>query len=249
MNAIAASFARYAAIIAGLGLLFSWFGVYDTGQLSFPTSFAFWCLTITIGVVSSRYVMPEVFVRRFANTHLIVRIVIAAIAVSVPVTIALLLIHQFFFGENIGPADWPLQFLYVLVVSLVITAVFAFFEYAQQSNATSAGDQSGPGTPAIIDRLPARLRTASIYAVSAEDHYLRVHTSAGEELILMRLSDAIRELDGIEGLQTHRSWWVARDGLADAHRDNGKLVLKLKSGAEAPVSRTYSQSVRSAGWV
>ncbi len=47
----------------------------------------------------------------------------------------------------------------------------------------------------------------------------------------MRLADAVRELASVEGLQTHRSWWVARDGLADTSRANGKLVLKLKSGA------------------
>ena len=32
-------------------------------------------------------------------------------------------------------------------------------------------------------------------------------------------------------------------------RENGKLVLKLKSGVEAPVSRTYLPSVREKGWV
>ena len=85
--------------------------------------------------------------------------------------------------------------------------------------------------------------------MSAEDHYLRVHTSAGETMILMRLADAIRELAGIDGLQVHRSWWVARQGLADATRTDGKLLLKLKSGAEAPVSRTYIKAVKDAGWL
>jgi DNA-binding LytR/AlgR family response regulator len=85
--------------------------------------------------------------------------------------------------------------------------------------------------------------------VESEDHYLRVHTSAGSELILMRLADAVRELSGIEGLQTHRSWWVAKQGLADVVKGDGKLVLKLKSGAEAPVSRTYLKAVKDAGWL
>lgn len=249
MNAIAAKLARQIALIAGLGLLFAWFGVYNTGQLAFPTRFAFWCTTIAVGVIAGAWLMPEIFERRLATQHIAIRIAAAAIAISVPVTITLLLIHRFAFGENIGPADWPLQFAYVVVVSLVITSISAFADIFQKTIATQGASEPNAAAPAIVDRLPARLRTADIYAVSAEDHYLRVHTSAGEELILMRLSDAIRELDGIEGLQTHRSWWVARDGLADAQRDNGKLVLKLKSGAEAPVSRTFSQSVRSAGWV
>ena len=63
----------------------------------------------------------------------------------------------------------------------------------------------------------------------------------------MRLADALRELDGAGGVQTHRSWWVAKDGVQETRRDNGKLMLVLKSGAEVPVSRTYQQDVRKAG--
>jgi DNA-binding LytR/AlgR family response regulator len=108
--------------------------------------------------------------------------------------------------------------------------------------------QPGTGPPAFLERLPLRLRSAELYAIESEDHYLRVHTSAGQELILLRLADAVRELAGVEGLQTHRSWWVAKQGLADVMKGDGRLVLKLKSGAEAPVSRTYAKAVRDAGW-
>ena len=65
----------------------------------------------------------------------------------------------------------------------------------------------------------------------------------------MRIADAIRELSMVDGLQTHRSWWVAREGLADVAREKGRLVLKLKSGQEAPVSRTYAPAVRQRGWI
>ena len=76
----------------------------------------------------------------------------------------------------------------------------------------------------------------------------RLHTSLGEALILLRLADAVRELASVEGLQTHRSWWVAKQGLADVTRGDGRVTLKLKSGVEAPVSRTYQKAVKDAGW-
>ena len=249
MNAITARSVRYAAIIGALGLLFAWFGVYDTGRLPFPARFAYWAASIGVGVLSSIWLMPEVFERRFPNQHVLVKIAIAATAVSIPVTVALLGINYYAFGDSIADTNWATQFAYVLVVSLVLTAGFAFAELFERTIATRAADGPNPAAPAFVDRLPARLRTAHIYAVSAEDHYLRVHTSAGEELILMRLGDAIRELEGIEGLQIHRSWWVAREGLAESERVNGKLVLKLKSGAAAPVSRTYRKSIETAGWL
>jgi len=64
----------------------------------------------------------------------------------------------------------------------------------------------------------------------------------------MRLGDALAELEGLEGAQTHRSWWVSRHAVVEARRADGRAVLKLKSGAEAPVSRTYARALREAGW-
>ena len=84
--------------------------------------------------------------------------------------------------------------------------------------------------------------------MSAEDHYLRVRTDRGEALILMRLSDAVAACDGLDGARTHRSWWVARDAVEDIRKSDGRGVLVLKDGVEAPVSRTYYPALRDAGW-
>lgn len=102
---------------------------------------------------------------------------------------------------------------------------------------------------AFLDRLPFKHQKADIYALSAEDHYLRVHTSAGSTLILMRLYDAIRELEGIEGSQTHRSWWVARDAIEDIQRQDGRVSLTLRGEIEAPVSRSYQKVLKADGWI
>jgi DNA-binding LytR/AlgR family response regulator len=64
----------------------------------------------------------------------------------------------------------------------------------------------------------------------------------------MRLADAIAELDGLEGAQTHRSWWVAKAAVADARRADGRGTLVLRNGVEAPVSRSYAGTPRDRGW-
>ena len=92
------------------------------------------------------------------------------------------------------------------------------------------------------------MKGAEIYAVSAEDHYLRIHTDRGSDLILMRLGDAVGELEGIEGAQTHRSWWVAKSAVTGAERGDGRAVFTLKNGVQAPVSRTYARVLRREGW-
>lgn len=106
-----------------------------------------------------------------------------------------------------------------------------------------------PEAPPFLERLPLKLRGAEVWAVEAEDHYLRLHTSKGQDLILMRLADAVAELAGLEGAQVHRSWWVARDAVVDARRGDGRATLTLKDGAEVPVSRTYARELRARGWI
>ena len=136
-----------------------------------------------------------------------------------------------------------------LVVSLVTSAFFCLFVAWARRNEGRVAQPDAPAPPRFLDRLPLKLRGAEVWAVEAEDHYLRLHTSKGQDLILMRLADAVAELDGIEGLQVHRSWWVAREAIVDARRGDGRAVLTLKDGAQVPVSRTYAGELRARGWI
>jgi hypothetical protein len=176
------------------------------------------------------------------------RVGLVAGALTLVILPALVLAEATLMGRAVPLSRWPQLAFFVLLISLAVTGLKMGFSQKQAAPAQPPAPTVAPAS-AFIDRLPIRLRTAIIYAVESEDHYLRVHTSSGQELILMRLADAVRELSGLDGLQTHRSWWVAKQGLADAARQNGKLVLKLKSGVDAPVSRTYAAAVREAGWV
>jgi DNA-binding LytR/AlgR family response regulator len=120
-------------------------------------------------------------------------------------------------------------------------------ERASAAEAMAAESNTEPAS-ALRERLSLRLQHAELYALEAEDHYVRAHTSGGSELILMRLADAVREAEGVDGLQTHRSWWIAKAGIAKINREGEKLVALLKSGVEAPISRSYGKAVRDAGW-
>ncbi|TXL74433.1 LytTR family transcriptional regulator [Vineibacter terrae] len=99
----------------------------------------------------------------------------------------------------------------------------------------------------FLRRLPPELGR-DLLALEMEDHYARVHTMRGSTLILMRLRDAVAELGGGSGLQVHRSWWVARDAVADVERAAGKLTLVLRNELRVPVSKTYREAVRATGW-
>ncbi|MEP3050605.1 MAG: LytTR family DNA-binding domain-containing protein [Erythrobacter sp.] len=157
------------------------------------------------------------------------------------------------------------SYFYVFLVGGAITAFFYIIETrgnaepaetqiapaavpAAATAAASPADTSSPvsETP-LLERLPAALGS-DIVALEMEDHYVRVHTALGSELVLMRLRDAMKELGPLEGRQVHRSWWVARAAVEDAVRDGRNVRLKLARDIEAPVSRANVSQLRDAGW-
>ena len=97
--------------------------------------------------------------------------------------------------------------------------------------------------PAFVRRLSPEKR-GELWALTAEQHYLRVYTSRGDDLILMRFSDAVGELAHNDGLQVHRSHWVASAGIERLDDDSGKLFVVLKNGVRLPVSRPNIAAAR-----
>lgn len=97
-------------------------------------------------------------------------------------------------------------------------------------------------------RLSARRRPARLIAVEAHDHYLKVHTDAGEELVTLRFADALNELAQAHGWRVHRSWWVAADAVEGVQWRRGAGDIRLVGGLIVPVSRTYAPTLKEAGW-
>ena len=102
---------------------------------------------------------------------------------------------------------------------------------------------------ALLARLPARSR-AELLHLRMQDHYVEVHTAAGSEMLLLRFRDALREVEGVNGLQVHRSHWVARNAVAGVERrGGGRITLRLVNGSRVPVSRSFAPLLRSRGWI
>lgn len=95
----------------------------------------------------------------------------------------------------------------------------------------------------LLGRLPPARRGALI-RLEVNDHYVKVVTESGSENLLMRLADAISETEGVDGLQVHRSHWVARDAITGLARERGKCVLVLQDGSQVPVSRSHAPRVQ-----
>ncbi|MCX7888742.1 MAG: LytTR family transcriptional regulator [Rhodobacteraceae bacterium] len=109
-----------------------------------------------------------------------------------------------------------------------------------------AAAESGPKVPRLVERLSPELR-GRVLRVRGRNHYVEVLTERGEARILLRLSDAIAELDGSDGLQVHRSHWVAAAAVVGSQKVGPKHELLLKDGSRVPVSRNYVEAVAARG--
>jgi DNA-binding LytR/AlgR family response regulator len=232
-------------VSAAAGVFLALFGTFGTYAVPFGVRLAYWvglCLAgAVVGTVVSRLIGREG--RADARPWLYGSMTV--IGVTLPFTAVVWLVSELAFQRGLRPQALP---MYLAPVFIVTTAMTALNFLVQRRPTETHAAPVGAPAPRFIDRLPPKLRGGELYAVEAEDHYLRLHTSRGQDLILMRLSDAVAELEGIEGAQTHRSWWVAKAAVQDARRGDGRATLQLKGDIEAPVSRAYAKALREAGW-
>jgi len=230
------------SVIAGGFLAFS--GAFGMDEMSLARRFAYWIPLMAAGTLWGSLAARLVFGAVPDGSRMIARILAAGLLIGIPFTGVVWITNNLFMGSHIGPRQALSLCVTVTIVSVVMVAINAL---------VARGDRPAvapPPAPArFLERLPLKLRGAEVWAVESEDHYLRLHTSKGQDLILLRLADAVAELEGIEGTQVHRSWWVARDAIADAKRGDGRATLTLKDGSEVPVSRTYARIIREKGWI
>ena len=102
--------------------------------------------------------------------------------------------------------------------------------------------------PRFFDRLEKLkgLQPSELIAVEAEDHYVRVHSLRGKELIYYRFRDALDDLHSWDGLQTHRSVWVRRSRITRIEESGRSTWIILDSGDKLPVSYANRALARAA---
>ena len=238
---------RRAAPVLGVGLLLGFAGPFASDPpLALPVRLTFWVAMVVVGycaALAAAKLIPATSVPRPG-----VRLFAVALASALPLTfVAAWIVPLLRPGHVYQPLQLPPLFGVVSIVQLVIVFILLRSPAAAPKGPIddSGRAEAGSAFPrTLLSRLPSRLG-GDIFALQAEDHYLRVHTRLGSDLILMRLSDAVAAMDPSLGIQVHRSWWVAREAIGEVVRSDQRLQLRLVNGMTVPVGRTYSASVRS----
>jgi hypothetical protein len=239
------------AILVGLLLGFAGpFGSYP----AFPTltRYVYWLGLTVAGVMiaaAADAVLPSTRLlsggRRIGAVALV-----SALPMTFVVTWVISLVQQ---GRFFTPQQLPTLFAAVATVQLLIVYVTTIKTPTVDDSAAPdrqlplpgrSEEAANPVLPSpLLVRLPPGIGS-DVVALETEDHYLRVHTSAGSALILMRMADAVALLDPRLGAQVHRRWWVAERAVAHVQKDGQKLCLGLTNGIVVPVGRTFSGMAR-----
>ncbi|WP_147104507.1 LytTR family DNA-binding domain-containing protein [Tateyamaria sp. syn59] len=129
---------------------------------------------------------------------------------------------------------WQMNVRNVLVAHVFETAALMWLLPAQRARkaaATDAREVTLSGRTMSLDR---------VVRVKAAEHYLEIHTADGVEVLRERLATFLEQVRPEDGIQTHRSHWVARD---TAQSLSGSK-LTLHDGGKVPVARGRMDDVR-----
>lgn len=210
-----------------------------------PSRYPYWLAVIVGGGVIG-VLIDEAVTRRLPPVP---RVLVASALMTPPVTLLVIAVAFLMLGQIIHRSFILTLVWQVFAISLPLMAVRALLRRPPRVETRTVVEPPLPEAEAAFRRrLSARRRTARLLAIEAHDHYLRVHTDQGAELITLRMADALAELEKAHGYQVHRSWWVAAEAIEAVRWRKGAGEATLAGGLTVPVSRSMAPALRDAGW-
>jgi hypothetical protein len=236
------------AMLVTIGLLMGFLSPFDSERGPVAERYIYWMVCIVggglIGVVADNLVRQRVTARWQ-------RAVMISALMTPPASLLVLATQNILMGQPFG---WPaylglLWQVWPISLTVMVVRTLAWRRTPVRIETRTVVALPLPETEATFRRrLSAKRRGMRLIAVEAHDHYLKVHTDAGTELITPRFVDALDELSRAHGWRVHRSWWVAADAVEDVSWRRGAGEMRLVGGLMAPVSRTYAPVLKEAGW-
>jgi len=236
------------AVLVVIGLLMGFLGPFASERVPIVVRYAYWMICMVggglIGIAAD-----ELLSLRMAATW---RRVAAVSTLATPPVTLLVLTTQHLLTDG-AFSGWAYRWLLwqvwpILLAVMVVRALVWRRAPTRVETRTIVAPPLPEAEAAFRRRLSAKRRGARLIAIEAHDHYLKVHTDAGAELITLRFADALDELARAHGWRVHRSWWVAADAVEDVRWRRGAGEMRLVGGLAVPASRTYGQVLKEAGW-
>jgi hypothetical protein len=236
------------AILVAIGGVMGFLGPFASERIAAPRRYVYWMICMVGGGLIG-VLLDGLLERRIAVTW--IRVGLVSGLMTPPVSLLVLttqhlVVEAPFDGSFyllLLPQVWPIS-----LATMIVHALAWRRKPARVETRTVIAAPLPEAEAAFRRRLSAKRRAARLIAVEAHDHYLKVHTDTGEELITLRFADALAELELAHGWRVHRSWWVAAEAVEAVRWRRGAGEVRLAGGLEAPVSRTYAPVLKDAGW-
>jgi LytTr DNA-binding domain-containing protein len=247
------SVASWATTMGLGGLLLGYVGATDSYELPLALRLSLW-----LGLCAVAGIIAITIERAVAGLGMRPHSPLAWWAL-LTVSLAVAMVPVIFLVNSTGSyspiADLPLFAVNSLAISAALVAFRLLIGTVLSRSAPVATPEPAnsdraveEGRPRLMERLKPGLRSARLLALKSEGHYLKVFTDQGSELILMRLKDAIPDAEPIEGMQVHRSWWLAKQTGMERRNKDGRIELKLDEENWVPISRTYRSEWLGQDW-
>jgi hypothetical protein len=235
-------------LVLAIGLLLGRLGPFGTfGELSSAERYAYWIgLTLLMwlqGVAVLAFLDQPLARRALPRWG---RVVVAALLAAIPTAFEVAWAEMLLRVErDLGPVD--ILAIAGDVALLSVPMLLLTHGLRPAVRIAPAPETAKDGFRTLIDMMEPK-RRGSLLAVSSEDHYVRLYSDQGNQLVAMRFGDALAQLGDGNGLQVHRRWWVATDAVDSISPAGDGLELQLHNGLKVPVSRSHVQQVRKS-WI
>lgn len=132
----------------------------------------------------------------------------------------------------------------VAPVALTVALVVAFILYRATSDHEDHSEADAPSLKSLIDTVPRSLGD-NIIRMHAQDHYVEVVTTDGRALLTEQFGDCMEKLKQLDGIQCHRSHWIALTHVKDLTRSGSAYICIMSNGDEIPISRRRYSELKS----
>ena len=231
----------------GLGLFLSVIGPFGTfSDLGLFDRLCYW-LSISLLTWLQIIKALSVMKKTMPNTSLSLLYLLAIFSTSLLGALEVKLLESWFRPEHSIKPIMEIYSYVVLLATTVYTPFFILFLIKRTKENTpnhlvaqNHNKQFSPlsGSEIIQNKLSPHIR-GELYCLKSEDHYLRVYTDKGNELIFFKMKDAVEGLKSYSGIRVHRSYWVNTTAIIKYQKESNKLMVQLKNNMKIPVSRSY----------
>ncbi|GJM14178.1 MAG: hypothetical protein DHS20C12_25810 [Pseudohongiella sp.] len=234
------------ALVFSLTLMFTVSDAFETQSLAMLHSITLWAV-VSLLMVLQTCISHRLFLSFFSATRLS-RLLAAGLALLATVLLMSGELHLLKFTPLLPKEPDPLlEFIFFVAQPVfaagcltLLSQTDAIQRYVDLLQNRDQDEAKGGEDCSTLDAI---LRQHEIVHVSAQDHYLQIVCTQQSFFVRGRMKDALALLAQRDGVQVHRSHWVASAHVELIRRQGRDMRLLMSDGTEVPVSRSRAQSL------